>query len=96
VDESQKCVSNSSEIEVDDNADNGSDQPVITLCQFPEERCSSKMIVTSEEYRSLEEGEYVNDTIIDLSTQPGIARPHVNSPYNLNKTGFSYQYGNKI
>ena len=44
----------------------GSDQPVIELCQFPEERCSSTVIVTSEDYRSLEEGEYVNDTIIDF------------------------------
>ena len=34
--------------------------------QFPEERCSSTVIVTSEDYRSLEEGEYVNNTIVDF------------------------------
>ena len=39
---------------------------MIELCQFPKERCSSTVIVTSEDYRSLEEGEYVNDTIVDF------------------------------
>lgn len=38
----------------------------VELCHFPERLCPNTIIVTTDDYCTLEEGEYINDIIIDF------------------------------